>query len=318
MRTLYVFLLSGFVVAAAGGHPSASGQNRQATIKVRITTAGNVPVQGDVAVTEGGRNVRVSNYQTNSDGWASFLANAGREIAILVKADGYISAERVLVPEINGSAITFILSPAGKVSGRVIDESGRAVRGAIVRIRYTGRLRSQQLSQELGEIATDDFGYFTLPFVERGKPFVIDVAAAERPMTSSAPMTLPGESMSGILMALAAGAHPVRGRVVDSFGKPVPNVSIRLRVLDQPGIRRDEFERASSITAMLQANKIAVTDRDGVFEFSGVPSGDVIVTASWGNAKPVSVKSKVPAGGPLDMTIALAEPSLPNVRKDTQ
>jgi protocatechuate 3,4-dioxygenase beta subunit len=312
MRTVSVFVLSVFVVAAAGA------QSPQAAIKVRITTAGNVPLQGDVTVTEGGRNVRVANYHTNSEGWASFLANTAREIAIVVKADGYVSAERMLVPEAIGSTMTFVLSPAGKVSGRIIDESGRGLPDAVVRVRYSGRPRAHQLSQELGEIVTDDFGYFTLPFVERGKSFVIDVAAAGRPMAWSSPMTLPGESLSGILIAVPRKSHPVRGRVLDSFGKPVPNVSIRLRVLDQPATPRDEFERASSITAMLESNRIAVTDRDGMFEFSGVPPGEIVLIANRGNAKPISIRSKVAAGVPLEVTIAVAEPSLPGVRKEAQ
>lgn len=311
MRTFYVFGLSLSVLLGAGEFCTAIGQSAQVTINVRITTAENLPLRGDVAVTQGGPNVSVSNYQTNSQGWSSFQAIRGEAISIVVKADGYISSEREVVSDLEGSTITFALSPAGKVSGRIVDEIGKPVGGAVVRVRYSGRRRAHQLGQEVGEVTTDDFGYFTLPFVARGNPFVIDVAAPDRPTTSSLPMTLPGESLSGILIALPAKGQVVRGTVLDSFGQPAYNVNVRLRLLEKPEPASDEFGGASSLTRMLQGNRAAITAPDGSFEFAGVPAGDIVLIARRGNAKPAAVKGHVAAAGtPLEVVIFLGEPSV--------
>jgi hypothetical protein len=80
----------------------------------------------------------------------------------------------------------------------------------------------------IGDVTTDHFGYFSLPFVERGPAFVIDVAAPDRLMATSWSLGLSGESMAGIVVTVPSKGQTVRGRVLDPAGQPLPGVSVRL------------------------------------------------------------------------------------------
>ena len=92
------------------------------------------------------------------------------------RADGYVSQEiSVMVSGASPSpTLEFVLPRSSVVTGRVVDRAGNTVPGAAVRIGYPGELRTFVFEQEVGPFRSDEFGYFVLPFVAQGKPFVIE------------------------------------------------------------------------------------------------------------------------------------------------
>ena len=292
IRNAVLIVLSGWLAAA--------GQIAQLSVQGRITDLEGRPLQGDITVIETGPAIRTSSYETDSQGRFSFPALIGQSITVVAKADRYISAERQVVLGTTLAALEFALSLAGEVKGRVIDETGRAVAGAIVRLRYPDRTRLQELGQEIGEIATDDYGYFTVPFVERRTPFILDVSAASRPVKSSLPMMLTLESMSGVLITVSGRSQSVRGRVLDSTGQPVSGANVHLR-----WIGSEAGQQGSSLTSVLQANRFTSTGSDGSFMFDGVAEGDVILVARYGNSPPGVIERTVTTNAPLDVTLII-------------
>ena len=304
MMMLRLAALILWVLITTGNSDVLASQDGRLKLQGSIRSSDGRPLQGDVTVVESGPTVRVSSYQSDREGRFSFEANAGRPITVVAKADGYSSSERNFLPGTT-STIDFVLSLIGKVSGRAIDETGRGLAGATVSVRYLGRQRSQQFSQEVGDVTTDDFGYFTLPFVERGPAFVIDVVAPGRLMASSWPMGLSAEAIAGVLVTAADNGQLVFGKVVDPMGQPLPGVSVRLRWFDKDETEDVERERNNSLTAMRQANRMALTDTDGAFAFADVPEGSVIIVASRRDVKPAKVEGNVSSSAPLEVILVL-------------
>jgi protocatechuate 3,4-dioxygenase beta subunit len=282
------------------GWLAAAGQIAQSSVQGRITDIAGRPLQGDITVIETGPDIRVSSYETDSQGRFSFSGFIGQSITVVAKADGYISAERQVALGTAMPQLQFALSPAGEVKGRVIDETGRAVAGAIVRLRYSGRARLHELGQEIGEVTTDDYGYFTLPFVEQRTPFIIDVSAAGRPVKSSLTMVLTQESMSGVLIAVSGKTQSVRGKVLDSAGQPVSGANVHLR-----WIGKAASQQGGSGTSVLQANRFTSTASDGSFQFEGVAEGDVVLVARHGNSRPGVIEGTVTTNTPLEVTLVI-------------
>src|SRR5688572_974911 len=285
-----LLVLSGWFIASA--------QVRRVSIEGRLIDTDGNRLQGDVAVIERGADISVSSYETDSQGTFSFQALAGQLITVVAKADGYISSERMINVGSGPQNIEFVLSSSGRVAGRVIDENGRPVPDAVVRIRYPNRSRSHEFGQEVGEVVTDDYGYFTLPFVERRTPFVLDVAAPSRPSTSSLPTTLAGESLNGILLTVTGKTQPVRGKVLDATNQPVTGANVHLRLTGKNASN-------ASLTSMLQANRFTTTANDGSFLFPDVGEGDVVLVARHGSSRPATVESTVTNSAPLEVTLIL-------------
>jgi hypothetical protein len=253
-------------------------------------------LQGDITVIEAGSEIRVSSYETDSQGSFSFSALAGQSITVVAKADGYISSERQVSVGVAAPRLVFSLSLSGQVSGRVIDQSGKAVPEAIVRVRYPGRERLHEFRQEIAEVPTDDYGYFTVPFVERRTPFILDVAAPGRSITSSLPMTLTVDSMAGVLITVSGKTQPVRGKVLDSSSQPIAGASVHLRWIGKG---------QNAEAPKFQANRFASTGRDGSFEFQDIPEGDIVLVARQGGSRFAAVERSVTASAPLDVVLTI-------------
>jgi hypothetical protein len=305
MRTVRSATLTAALSLVLGGWIGVSAQVRQVNVQGRIINTEGRRLQGDITVIEAGPGIRVSSYETTAQGAFSFPARPGQSITVVAKADGYISSEKQVTLGQAAPNLEFVLSLAGRVSGRVIDEIGKAIPGAVVRVRYPGRAKLHELGQETGDVATDDFGYFTLPFVERRTPFVVDVAAPHRPITSSLPITLSVESMTGVVITVSGKTQVVRGRVLDSTSQPVSGANVHLRWIGKSENPGEANERNSSLTSMLQANRFASSGRDGSFQFEGVAEGDVIVVARRGSSSPSAVEGTVTGNAPLDVVLIL-------------
>ncbi|MCL4849918.1 MAG: carboxypeptidase regulatory-like domain-containing protein [Bryobacteraceae bacterium] len=203
----------------------------RATVRGKIVTLEGNPLAGDVTAVHAAQTSRTTSHRTDSQGAFSFEIDAS-PIILVAKADGYVSVERELVLTTSSRTgdIQFVLHPAGSVSGRVVDSSGAAVPGAVVRVRYPGDRRVYRFVQEI-EAQSDTLGNFVLPFVAQGRSFVLETSINDGPISSSAPLTLNSAGMRGVVVALTRRGSVVQGRVVDTRGQPVAGAMVRLQAL---------------------------------------------------------------------------------------
>ncbi len=206
------------------------------TVEGQIVSVDGTPLRGDVTLIRGGGAVELRHYRTDSQGAFSIETDRADGQLLVAKADGHVSSEAELNMAGNAARldVSFRLWPAGKVSGRVVDEKGDGLAGATVHVLYPDERRRHHFHHEMGDIPADDFGYFTLPVIARGRYFVVEAATAERLPGATAPLRLEGEEKSDVQVTAGRVGHVVRGAVKDSAGNPHKGVVVRLRLFATP------------------------------------------------------------------------------------
>ena len=273
-----------------------SSMQAQVTVGGQVASVDGTAVKADLTLIRGGSAVEIQSYHTDSQGAFSIETNRTADQLLVAKANGYVSSEVALnttgtVASLN---VHFRLRPAGKVSGRVVDENGNGIGGATVHVRYPGELRRHHFHHEVGDIHADDFGYFILPVVARGKSFVVEAATAERLPASTASLTLDGEEASGVQVTAGRIGFVVRGAVRDSAANPHAGASVRLRLF--PSSKTTTAGRVSRLHARL-LNQRTITGRDGAYEFKGLPAGRAVVIAHVSGKTPVKHEQVLPEQG---------------------
>ncbi len=263
----------GWYIAAA---PMAL-QAQQVVIRGSIVTPDGLPLLGSVTIIEGTREVLVSTYRTDANGMFAIPTSWAPQKRVAAKSDGFVSSEAVISVRPGQQEIThnFTLSPAASVSGRVMDESGAPVPDATVRVRYIGESRMLSFAQEVGASKSDDFGYFSLPIVARGKQFVLDAVSSERPLASSMVLSTQSATLTNVVVTMSRRGYPVTGRIANGSGQPITDLRVRLVVTGD--LERYSREERASVSFTAAAAKVAVTDDQGRFAFAGVPSGKITV-----------------------------------------
>jgi hypothetical protein len=140
----------------------------------------------------------------------------------------------------------------GGVDGRVVDERGQPVAGAVVRAVASSRWDDQE---PVTATTGGDGG------------FALDVVAGRWSVTASAPGRVPGEAVAEVAagertriqLRLVAGGASVAGRVVDATGGSVGGALVVLA--PEQGVLGADTRRAAA----------AMTDGDGKFEVGVVP-----------------------------------------------
>jgi hypothetical protein len=268
----------------------------------RITTE-RAPLHGEVIAVVGDGAVRISRVATDAQGLFSIDVRAG-QVQLVAKADGYVSEERRLLVRPGGqnALVHFVLAPAGSVSGRVFDETGAGVAGARVWVGYRGEARRWQLAEEAGGEATDNFGYFTIPAVAQGKPFLLHVEREGWLISSSGTLMLRAAEMTGVVLLLSRRGTSVRGRVLDAAGNPVAGAEVRLRSLSA----KDEFtaEQRTSVAFARSTNRTTMSAADGSFVFAGVAAGQVVVTVNMGGRRAAG-EATTAVGHETDITLTV-------------
>ena len=153
-----------------------SASAAQVTVDGQIVSVDGTSLRGDVTLVRGGSAVQFRHYHADGQGAFSLETDRSAGQLLVVKADGHTSAEAELDTRHSHLNVRFRLWPAGRASGRVVDEAGNGVAGATVHVRYPGELRRHHFHHEVGDIEADDFGYFTLPVVARGRRFMVEAA----------------------------------------------------------------------------------------------------------------------------------------------
>jgi hypothetical protein len=293
----YAILLLCFAMGRLAGQP-ATGR-----LTGDLRSDDGQPVAGEVMVVTPGAGVRMNVFRTDGQGAFTLVAPAGR-VVVVARADDHISVEREITvrPGAANPTLHFTLAPAGTVSGRVYDEQGAAVPGARVWVSYRGGQRTWQFADEGGPVDADAFGYFSLPLVARGRPFLLHVESEDRLPSTSGPFTMRSAGMPGAVLMAGRRGGSVGGKVTDSAGLPVGGALVRLRVLPDEG----EFpaEQKQSMAFLKSTHKTMRSAPDGSYLFAGVPSGRTVVTAQDGNRR-AGAEVRVQSGAAVDLTLEL-------------
>jgi protocatechuate 3,4-dioxygenase beta subunit len=261
-------------------------------------------VRGDVTVVwVGGSGVRVKNYRTDAAGRVLIPVEASTRVALIGKADGHASAERILERASNGVSVVLTLPRAATVSGRVVDESGRGVGNAWVAVRYPSEPRIFRFGQELGEHQADAFGFFTLPCVAVGKAFVLDAYSEDRAPSSTPAMTAGDEGLRGVTVQLRQRGQSVRVQVLTGQGQPVQGVLVRARAAgDGEQFTADE---KTSVVFQNRAHRVGWTGEAGWVDFHGVPAGRVTILVQAPSGKRTVQEVLLRANEPLLVPVRL-------------
>lgn len=228
----------------------------------------------EVHVARPGRSVAAG--PTGADGTFGPLpvGTAGERVLVAVRAEGYAPA---LVPVFLAHAdeaqvVEIPLQPAAPWCGRVVDATGRAVRGA--RVAYT---HDGIEGREPAATTTDEDGRFTLPPPPPPAPGRRVVLVAEAAVGRAARALRPGDTQPADLVLVLRGGATVSGRIVDVDGRPCNDVTIRLdpvwRLLTD---RRRPGPETSRLLAMNERGRLALTtqaNENGHWQIGGVPDG---------------------------------------------
>jgi hypothetical protein len=172
---------------------------------------------------------------TGQDGKAtlSYLANRDRLMAVRVTADPIGVQDIHLIARPNGasepSVITVRLKPATHLSGRIVDEVGRAVIGQLVEVWSQGDatwIGPNTVEFQHGPLRTAVDGSFETPDnLMVGLQYRVAVRKAGNEPILSDWITI-GERPRSLPLMVQRPIRAISGRVVDRQGKPVANIEV--------------------------------------------------------------------------------------------
>ncbi len=222
------------------------------TMAGRIIDAhtGHAIRNAEVTVAAGVLGLHTRRVRSDDRGRFELAGIVGDEQSLYVEADGYVAAG----PLRHGAAepsMTVRLERASTIEGRVVDERGWAIGGALVRAFGEGqaRIAPPGASDSLGvtsgqvppisavggealafvqQVTTGPDGAFRLPNLRPG-PYTIAVSHDDfAPAESKRLQTSPGGTRSGIGIVMRSGAE-LAGHVVDERGNGLEGIPVELR-----------------------------------------------------------------------------------------
>ncbi len=162
-----------------------------------------------------------------------------------INADGHREHKEVEVLPEKSERVEFTIEQPSRISGRVVDDSGKAVEGAMVSLQSFG-----------GGVPTDNSGAFTIEYQERGRDKCLIVQDVQRNLAAALKLESDSEP---ITIQLKSGIK-VRGQVTDTKGNPIAAARLSLFA----------FVSRSFWSLGLEA----LTDAQGQYEFLALPSAD--------------------------------------------
>ncbi|APW62013.1 carboxypeptidase regulatory-like domain-containing protein [Paludisphaera borealis] len=170
-----------------------------------------------------------------------------------------------------------ILKKGVAISGTVVDDQGRPISNAD--IAWFPTTDETNLQEEMPTAATDARGDFRFPHARPGR-LTLQIKAS-----GHAPELKRIEAKAGaqpVAIQLRA-AHTLAGRVVDSKGKPIPDVFVNI----------DTWRGTRALRVFLKS------DADGRFRWNDAPADSVSINASRSGFKSVSRRSASPEEGDI-------------------
>ncbi len=267
---------------------------------------GRAIVDAEITVAAGVLGLHTRRAQSNRRGRFTLAGVVGDEQSLYIEAEGYVAAG----PLRQGSTdppMTVRLARAAALEGRVVDERGFPISGAMVRAFGEGQLRAAELGagDSLGvtsgavppisagvsgalafvrQVSTGPDGGFRLSNLRPG-PYRIVASHDDFARNESERLQLAaGAARSSVELVMQPGAE-LAGRVVDERGNGLEGIPVELR----------------GVTERLP--RMSVTATDGSFSFRGV-RGEVSVTALPYDVPPA--RANVEMGDDALVTVELA------------
>jgi protocatechuate 3,4-dioxygenase beta subunit len=253
----------------------AAGESKTG-VKVVTGGAGNLSISGRITGEDGKpvKNAQLSVYgpnsyadgETDSDGKFKVSGLKEGNYSINVQATGYTHG--IVQSVAAGSEnVDIVLKGTGKIEGKVLDAAtGQPVTDFEVMYVANGGLDPRMFKQMgPGAHTHNDDGAFQIENAEAGVAALMVKGQGYAPKMQQVTDIVPGQTKSGVVVKLEAGAS-VEGRVVDSSGNPVAGAQI----YDGP-LPLADYERERSIRATSTA--------DGSFTLDGLASGSVTISA---------------------------------------
>lgn len=272
--------VEGLILDAGGQRAFGVRLARGWSIQGRVVDAtSGAPVEGaEVTVATGALGLHTRSAVSGALGGFDVIGVVGSEQSLYVDADGYVLAGPV--PHREGDPPVVVrLERGARVSGRVVDEKGRPVRGASVRA-FGAQTAALGGGDSLGvtagpvppisaaasaglafvtESRADADGAFVLEGLRPGQYTVVASHDDFAPSGATRIELSAGESRTSVEVVMLPGGE-LSGRVVDERGRGLESIPIELRA---------DGERLP---------RMSVTDEGGEFSFEGV-RGEVTVTA---------------------------------------
>jgi RNA polymerase sigma factor (sigma-70 family) len=186
------------------------------------------------------------------------------------------------------SSLRLVLATGAAVTGRVLDDAGHALPGALVRLGASPNgLRFDRGAKADGE------GRFRLPPVVPGIYDVVAESGERAPARQK--VVVIGRDVPPLELRLPAGIT-VRGTVVDATGAPIRNVAVDGVVL----------ELGSGSEHFIVAQRSTRTDDQGAFRLAGLAPGSLRVQVDAGERGQIqAMPMNVAAGEQRQLTLRL-------------
>ncbi len=187
----------------------------------------------------------------------------GTSGAVAAEASGYAPGEPVRVTVPAEAPVRLVLQPAAKVSGRVVDDGGDPVPGAMLMVTQVAE-RAVGGMPAFPDISgtTDERGRFSLDGLEAGR---IELGAQAEGYIAAPAKALDiaaGREVKDVELVVSRGAQ-VEGVVLGPDGGPVDGARVQVQ-------RKEEGDRFSVGDALAPR---ATSDGDGRFRLSGLAPG---------------------------------------------
>ncbi len=260
-----------------------------APIEGRVTDATGSPLQGARIFVESARLFASSDtgdtapaaYSDRVGAFKITDRSRGDRVDLRIEMEGFATGSAVGVVAPTNSPAHVELIRASRIRGRVVDDAGRSVGGAEVRLRVRTVLGARSTSRSGGRATTDETGAFLVDGVEPGDLSVTTRASGYSLHQMRSLTIAPGEDLEGIEIVLSPGAT-VSGRVTDPAGRGV--AFAQLRVTD------------SHNTFATSPHFFASADGEGRYEIEGLAPGRRTIVAMHDDYERVSREIDVDLG----------------------
>lgn len=296
IRISLIVLLTVVLICIA---PSVSGQSAELVGSLRDTNG--APLSGKIDIIQEGPDLIVNSHIIDATGEFRIRVPTQHGLVVHASADGHPPDEFYVLPMTQGIVpVEFELPMGETVVGRIVDENEAGVENATIHIRYVEPTRPLRRAAFHEFQLTDGDGYYSVPSVAIGVPFLVDVHVMGRlPVTSEKTTITPDTTRIENIVVGSVGATLI-AYVIDETSRSTGGADVVL-IADPAGYKESEHGSLLHGNAYTQRKQ---SSSFGNVRFEGVPPGRIRVHA-WNEDGEVRIEEFVTEGEIRRITIVL-------------